>query len=106
MSLRFKFTGGYNVTLEGSKDPHGGWINGNGQKVGEKLSIIGGCMLIKVYQWWDAMQTTASQVNRPHGLGFQSITQGEVRYIKLFNVSVCVVQLVLGGDLISVSLSQ
>ena len=31
---RFKFAGGSNVTLEGSTDPHWGWVNSHGQQVG------------------------------------------------------------------------
>lgn len=33
--LRFKFIGGTNVTLEGSRDPNSGWVNSHGQQVGE-----------------------------------------------------------------------
>ena len=104
-SLRFQFSGGSNVTLEGSQDPHWGWVNSHGQQVGEKLSIIDGCVLIEVYQWWDAMQTTASQVNRPDGWGFQSITNGEIRYMKLWQASVGMVQPTLQDDSTPVSLS-
>ena len=39
--FRFAFSGGTNVTLEGSQDPNWGWVNANGQKVGENLLIIG-----------------------------------------------------------------
>ena len=30
---RFMFTGGSNVTLEGSQDPRWGWVNSHGQQV-------------------------------------------------------------------------
>lgn len=62
----FKFTGGSNVTLEGSRNPNWGWVNSHGQ------------------QWWDVMQDLASQVNRPKGWGFQKIINGEIRYMKLW----------------------
>jgi len=80
-------------------------VNSHGQKVGEKLSIIGGCVLIKVYQWWDAMQVISTQVNRPRVVNFYGITVTEIKYMKLWQVSVGVVQSVLQGDSISVSLS-
>lgn len=35
--FRFAFSGGSNVTLKGSQDPNWGWVNSNGQQVGEKL---------------------------------------------------------------------
>ena len=37
--LRFEFTGGSNVTLEGSTDPHWGWVNSYGQQVRSKTSL-------------------------------------------------------------------
>ena len=40
------------------------------------------------YQWWDVMQEIALQVNRPHGWGFQKITGGEIKHLKLWQVSV------------------
>lgn len=46
--LRITFTGGTNIRLQGSTDPQWGWIDANGQKVGEKLLITGGCVLNKV----------------------------------------------------------
>ena len=33
------------------------------------------------------MQTTSSQVNRPHGWAFQGITDGEIKNMKLWQVS-------------------
>ena len=42
--------------------------------------------LIVFYQWWDVMQKPAPQVNRPHGWGFQNITNGEIKYVKLWQV--------------------
>lgn len=84
---RFRFTGGTNVTLEGSRDPHWGWVNSYGQQVGEKTQIISGRALTEFYQWWDAMQEIALQVNRPHGWGFQNIVNGEIKYMKLWQVS-------------------
>ena len=39
-------------------------------------------------QWWDAMQETSSRVNRPIGWAFGGITNGEIRYMKLWQVSV------------------
>ncbi|KAF9646158.1 pectin lyase-like protein [Thelephora ganbajun] len=62
----FTFTGGSNVTLEGSEDPQWGWVDSHGQ------------------QWWDAMQEVSLRVNRPHGWGFQKITNGEIKYMKLW----------------------
>ena len=41
--LRFTFTGGSNVKLEGSTDPQWGWVNSHGQQVGEKLLITDDC---------------------------------------------------------------
>ena len=38
------------------------------------------------FQWWNVMQT--SRVNRPTGWGFWGITNGEIKYMKLFQVSV------------------
>jgi len=51
------------------------------------------------------MQELASQVNRPHGWAFQNITNGEIKYMKLWQVSVGIVRPVLQNDPISVSLS-
>jgi hypothetical protein len=34
--LRFTFTGGSNVTLQGSQQPNWGWVDSNGQQVGRK----------------------------------------------------------------------
>ena len=34
------------------------------------------------------MQELALQVNRPRGWGFQNITNGEIKYMKLWQVSV------------------
>ena len=44
ISLRFKFMGGTNVTLEGSRDPNSGWVNSHGQKVGDKMLITIKCL--------------------------------------------------------------
>ena len=46
-SLRITFAGGNNVTLEGSQDPHSGWVDSHGQSVREKLSRICSRALIK-----------------------------------------------------------
>jgi polygalacturonase len=56
------FSGGTNVTLRGSTDPNWGWIDGHGQA------------------WWDVNQ----QVNRPHGIAFQKITNGVIRDVKIW----------------------
>ncbi|KIK03625.1 glycoside hydrolase family 28 protein, partial [Laccaria amethystina LaAM-08-1] len=56
------FTGGTNVTLRGSLDPHWGWIDGHGQA------------------WWDAQ----NQVNRPHGIAFSHIINGVIRDMKIW----------------------
>ncbi|KAJ3967342.1 pectin lyase fold/virulence factor, partial [Lentinula raphanica] len=60
--LRFDFTGGTNVTVQGSTDPDWGWIDGHGQA------------------WWDINQ----QTNRPHGWAFSHITDGAIRNLKLW----------------------
>jgi len=101
--LRFMFKGGSNVTLEGSKDPCSGWVDSHGQQVREKLLVTGGCMLIKLYQWWDVMQELESQVNRPNGWGLQKITNGEIKYMKLWQVSVGVARPVQRSDLTPMS---
>jgi hypothetical protein len=44
------------------------------------------------------MQDLALQVNRPHGWGFQKITDGEIKYMKLWQVSVEVTRRVLRSD--------
>lgn len=62
----FTFSGGTNVTLEGSQDQNWGWVNANGQK------------------WWDSMQNISLQVNRPHGWCFNGVQKGEIRYMKLW----------------------
>ena len=64
---------------------------------GQKMPITDYQVLTEVCQWWDAMQEIALQVNRPHGWGFQKITGGEIRYMKLWQVSVGVVRLGLRG---------
>lgn len=56
------FTGGTNVTLQGSLDPHWGWIDGHGQA------------------WWDAQ----NQINRPHGIAFSHINNGVIRNMKIW----------------------
>ena len=99
------FSGGSNVTLEGSRDPQWGWVNSHGQQVGETLLFTGRCVLIKAYQWWDVMQELDLQVNRPRGWGFQKITDGEIKYMKLWQVSVGVVRPVLQSDLTPTSFS-
>ena len=48
-SLRIVIGGGSNVTLEGSQDQHGGWVNSHGQQVGEKPSAVDDHVLKKVY---------------------------------------------------------
>ncbi|KAJ3888884.1 pectin lyase-like protein [Lentinula edodes] len=58
----FDFTGGTNVTLQGSTDPNWGWIDGHGQA------------------WWNINQ----QTNRPHGWAFSHITNGVIRDLKLW----------------------
>ncbi|KAF7292275.1 Pectin lyase-like protein [Mycena kentingensis (nom. inval.)] len=58
----FTFSGGTNVTLRGSLDPHWGWVDGHGQ------------------QWWNAN----NQINRPHGWAFSHITNGVIRDMKLW----------------------
>ncbi|KAJ7729082.1 pectin lyase fold/virulence factor [Mycena maculata] len=58
----FTFSGGDNVTLRGSTDPHWGWVDAHGQA------------------WWDAVQ----QTNRPHGWAFNKITNGVIRDMKLW----------------------
>ncbi|KAJ3785430.1 pectin lyase fold/virulence factor [Lentinula aff. detonsa] len=58
----FDFTGGTNITLQGSTDPNWGWIDGHGQA------------------WWNINQ----QTNRPHGWAFNHITNGIIRNLKLW----------------------
>ncbi|KAG7100209.1 hypothetical protein E1B28_001984 [Marasmius oreades] len=58
----FTFTGGTNVTLRGSTNPHWGWVDAHGQA------------------WWDAN----NQVNRPHGWRFSKIDGGVIRDMKLW----------------------
>ncbi|KAJ3794074.1 pectin lyase fold/virulence factor, partial [Lentinula aff. detonsa] len=60
----FDFTGGTNITLQGSTDPNWGWIDGHGQA------------------WWNINQ----QTNRPHGWAFNHITNGIIRNLKLWKV--------------------
>lgn len=55
------FTGGNNVTLRGSTDPHWGWINGKGQA------------------WWDKKVLK----NRPSGVEFTNINNGVIRDMKI-----------------------
>ena len=38
------------------------------------------------------MQDPALQVNRPQGWGFQNVTNGEIKYMKLWQVSLSVVR--------------
>ena len=90
--FRFTFSGGFNITLEGSEDLHCGWVNSHGQQVGEKLLICGGRALTELVQWWNEMQNISLQVNRPHGWGFHNITGGEIKYMKLWQVSISTVQ--------------
>ena len=52
------------------------------------------------------MQDVALQVNRPHGWGFQKITNGEIRYMKLWQVSVDGNGLHLGDTYLSPSLAR
>ena len=51
------------------------------------------------------MQELDLQVNRPRGWGFQKITDGEIKYMKLWQVSVGVVRPVLQSDLTPTSFS-
>jgi len=51
------------------------------------MSITNDRMLTEFRQWWDVMQEIALQVNRPHGWAFQNITGGEIKYMKLWQVS-------------------
>ena len=104
-SLRFYFNTGTNVTLEGSQDPHSGWVDSHGQQVRERLSAICGCAFIKVRQWWNVMQDSAKQVGRPVGWSFLGIAKGEIRYMKMRQVSVGAVPSALQGDSISISVS-
>ena len=85
---RFAFTGGSNVTLEGSTNPSWGWVNSHGQQVESKMLIASDRVLTGFHQWWDVMQELALQVNRPRGWGFQNITNGEIKDMKLLQVSV------------------
>jgi len=55
---------------------------------GKNLLIARGHLLTKTYQWWNRMQEVAQRVNRPHGWAFQGITNGEIKYMKLWQVSV------------------
>ena len=86
------------MTLEGSKDPHCGWVNSHGQRVGEKISINRSRTLTKFFKWWDAMQNFSLQVNRPRGWSFQNITNGEIKHMKLWQVSGSVVRPLTRGD--------
>ena len=85
---RFTFKGGSNVTLEGTQDSNWGWVSSNGQQVREALLPTYSRVLTNMRQWWDAMQTLKSRVNRPHGWSFNKITNGEIKYMKLWQVSV------------------
>ncbi|KIK71449.1 glycoside hydrolase family 28 protein [Collybiopsis luxurians FD-317 M1] len=58
----FTFTGGTNVTLEGTTDPEWGWVDGHGQA------------------WWNINQ----QTNRPHGIAFSKINNGVIHDIKIW----------------------
>ena len=51
------------------------------------MSVANGRALTEFRQWWDVMQEIALQVNRPHGWAFQNITGGEIKYMKLWQVS-------------------
>ena len=95
---RFKFTGGSNVTLEGSVDPHWGWVDSHGQQVKNKISIVNDLALTEFKQWWDVMEEATLRVNRPHGWAFWSITGGEIKYMKLWQVSADGDRLRYGGS--------
>jgi hypothetical protein len=41
---RFQFSGGTNVTLEGSTDPHWGWVDSHGQQVKSTMLIACKCV--------------------------------------------------------------
>jgi len=69
-------------------DPHWGWVDSHGQQVGSQTLINCDRVLTEYHQWWDVMQEIALQVNRPPGWGFQNVTNGEIRYMKLWQVSV------------------
>jgi len=51
------------------------------------------------------MQELELHVNRPYGWGFQNITNGEIKYMKLWQVSVGVVRPALQSDLTPALLS-
>ena len=59
------------------------WTAGRGGSV-----IHQGPSAYDAYQWWDVMQEIALQVNRPRGWGFQNIAGGEIKYMKLWQVSI------------------
>lgn len=61
-SAWFTFAGGTNVTLAGSTDPQWGWVDSHGQA------------------WWDAEETDL----RPHGWSFGHVTNGVIKYMKLW----------------------
>ena len=61
------------------------------------MSIANGRAITESRQWWDAMQEIALQVNRPHGWAFQNITSGEIKYMKLWQVSADDSSLFYGG---------
>jgi hypothetical protein len=44
---RFRFSGGTNVTLEGSTDPHWGWVDAHGQQVNSTMPIACKCVLTR-----------------------------------------------------------
>ncbi|KIK71450.1 glycoside hydrolase family 28 protein [Collybiopsis luxurians FD-317 M1] len=56
------FTGGTNVTLQGTTDPEWGWVDGHGQA------------------WWNINQ----QTNRPFGVSFNNINNGVIRDVKIW----------------------
>ena len=75
------------------------WMGGFPWTAGWSQTLItSDRMLTELYQWWDVMQDIALQVNRPHGWGFQNIMNGEIRYMKLWQVGVCWSCLCHGGS--------
>lgn len=81
--------------MKGSQDSNWGWVNSNGQQVREELLTTCSRVLTNICQWWDVMQTSATQVNRPNGWSFNGITNGVIKNMKLWQVSVGTTPLLL-----------
>ena len=62
--------------------------------LGETI-VVDPRVLTRIHQWWDVMQTTSLQVNRPPGWGFNGVTNGEIKNMKLWQVSVNTARLIL-----------